>query len=174
MFVVDSHQYLLDHFRKYDFIWSSPPCQTNSKIFEAGIKAGYYSDDVKLEYHDLSVYQEVLLLSRYFDGVYCIENVEPFYKPLIPAKKLGRHLFWSNFNIGTFKENNIKKPYMKSEADYLINFWKVNYGYEIHGLNGDVRQILRNCVHPEIGLYILNCARNIITKSNVNQTELFE
>ena len=27
MVVTDAHQYLLEHFEKYDFIWSSPPCQ---------------------------------------------------------------------------------------------------------------------------------------------------
>lgn len=30
--VGDAHQYLLDHFREYDFIWSSPPCPTHSKV----------------------------------------------------------------------------------------------------------------------------------------------
>ena len=28
--VEDAHDYLLKHFEKYDFIWSSPPCPTHS------------------------------------------------------------------------------------------------------------------------------------------------
>jgi DNA (cytosine-5)-methyltransferase 1 len=30
--VVDAHQYLLDHYKEFDFIWSSPPCPTHSKV----------------------------------------------------------------------------------------------------------------------------------------------
>jgi len=30
--VGDAHQYLLGHHEEFDFIWSSPPCQTQSKI----------------------------------------------------------------------------------------------------------------------------------------------
>ena len=26
--VADAHQYLLDHYQEFDFIWSSPPCPT--------------------------------------------------------------------------------------------------------------------------------------------------
>ncbi len=29
--VADAHQYLLDHYQEYDFIWSSPPCPTRGK-----------------------------------------------------------------------------------------------------------------------------------------------
>jgi DNA (cytosine-5)-methyltransferase 1 len=29
--VADAHQYLLDHFKEFDFIWSSPPCPSHSR-----------------------------------------------------------------------------------------------------------------------------------------------
>ena len=31
----DAHQYLLDHYKEYDFIWSSPPCPDIS-VFTLG------------------------------------------------------------------------------------------------------------------------------------------
>ena len=30
--VEDAHQYLLENYDKYDFIWSSPPCQSHSSF----------------------------------------------------------------------------------------------------------------------------------------------
>jgi len=27
--VGDAHQYLLDHYKEFDFVWSSPPCQSH-------------------------------------------------------------------------------------------------------------------------------------------------
>jgi DNA (cytosine-5)-methyltransferase 1 len=29
--VADAHQYLLEHYKEFDFIWSSPPCPTHSR-----------------------------------------------------------------------------------------------------------------------------------------------
>ena len=28
----DAHQYLIENFKDYDFIWSSPPCPTHSRM----------------------------------------------------------------------------------------------------------------------------------------------
>ena len=30
--VTDAHEYLAKHWREFDFIWSSPPCQSHSKV----------------------------------------------------------------------------------------------------------------------------------------------
>lgn len=166
--VADAHQYLLDHFKEFDFIWASPPCPTHSKLRFTQKNQEWF----KPVYPDMNLYQEILLLDNYFKGKYCVENVKSFYNPLIKPKESGRHYFWCNFNIGKININSKCVSISKeSEKEKAI-------GISINGFNldsiEDRRQTLSNCVEPEIGLYILNCARNIITKSNVNQTELFE
>ena len=93
--VTDAHQYLLDHYKEFDFIWSSPPCPTHSRV-----RISQKNRDTLIPmYPDMKLYQEILFLDNYFEGKYCIENVIPFYEPLIPAKKRGRHLYWTNFNL---------------------------------------------------------------------------
>lgn len=37
----------------------------------------------------MSLYQQVILLDNFFNGKYVVENVIPYYEPLIPAKKEG-------------------------------------------------------------------------------------
>lgn len=65
--VGDAHQYLLDHYEEFDFIWSSPPCPTHSRInFSNG---GRW--DVK--YPDMRLYQEIILLQTWFKGKYVVE-----------------------------------------------------------------------------------------------------
>src|SRR5690606_13001595 len=101
--VADAHQYLLDHFKEYDFIWSSPPCPTHSRANFA--VASNYNTNRKPTYPDMKLYQEILFLDNYFKGEYVVENVIPFYSPLIHGKKRGRHLYWTNFNLPTILSN---------------------------------------------------------------------
>ena len=95
--VGDAHQYLLEHFKEFDFIWSSPPCQSHSKtnFFLSG--QGIY------RYPDMRLYQEILFLKHWFKGKWVVENVIPYYKPLIEPQRIGRHSFWSNFLIDQIK-----------------------------------------------------------------------
>jgi len=104
----------------------------------------------------MGLYQEILFLDNYYKGFWVVENVVPFYKPLIHGKQMGRHTFWSNFYIPIFETK---------EAD--INRGVISEWQELHGMNisdykitGRRDKVLRNCVHPETGLHILNCARN--------------
>ena len=166
--VADAHQYLLDHYKQFDFIWSSPPCQTHSRARLWGFRN---SDKVETKYPDMKLYQEIIFLQNYFDGLWVVENVKPFYDPLIkPSIQLGRHLFWSNFKI---RDTQIK------EAD--INRGNIKELSELHGfdltnfkINSRKDQIYRNCVHPETGLHILNCAiGKIKTEQALKQNTLF-
>jgi len=119
--VDDAHQYLLKNYKYYDFIWSSPPCPTHSKIRQCGVYSGQY--DAK--YPEMDLYQQIILLKYFNKGFYVIENVIPYYKPLIPPSiELHRHYFWSNFPI--------EKKYFKDDRKH--NDIKTNdsiYGFEL-------------------------------------------
>ena len=91
--VADAHQYLLDHYQEYDFIWSSPPCPTHSRARFAR------RNTTVPAYPDMKLYQEIIFLDKWFKGKYIVENVIPYYEPLISAQKKGRHLYWTNFNL---------------------------------------------------------------------------
>lgn len=156
MIIGDAHQYLLDHYSEFDFIWSSPPCQTHSKMNKA-------TRHKKRRYANMDLYQEILFLQHFFNGLWVIENVQPYYVPLIAGKKMGRHIFWCNFN---FDEIDIPRPPdfinradlkgKQSLMDWLGIYYEENIYY---GNNHCPAQILRNCVHPEIGLHILMAAQ---------------
>ena len=148
--VGDAHQYLLDHFKEFDFIWSSPPCQSHSS-FRFNISVRF--ERAKPEYPDMRLYQEIILLQTHFDGKYVVENVEPYYKPLIPAYALQRHLFWANFNI-----SKIHVPEDVIRSSQIPDLQKI-HGFDLSNYKiENKRQILRNCVNSELGREILECA----------------
>jgi len=87
--VADAHQYLLEHYKDFDFIWSSPPCPTHSVT-------NHFLNAQGIErFPDMKLYEEIIFLDTFFKGKYCIENVIPYYEPLIRANKRGRHLYWT-------------------------------------------------------------------------------
>lgn len=145
--VDDAHEYLRTHFREFDFIWCSPPCPTHSVLQ----MTRYY--DEKLKYPDMTLYQEIIWLQTFFKGKWCIENVIPYYKPLIePSFKIDRHFFWASDFIlcpKWFDDYTNKRDNIKAMAE--------SYGYNLETLkscNVDCRLVLRNLVVPEIGKYI--------------------
>jgi len=156
----DAHQYLLEHFEEFDFIWSSPPCQSHSS-FRQNICVRYRG--TKPIYPDMKLWQEILFLQANFKGKWVIENVKPYYKPLIkPYKKLTRHCFWCNFTITAEKLEEIK--IRNAQIPQLQKYHGFNLQkYELK----NKRQILRNCVHSGLGLYILNESKRDV------QPELF-
>jgi len=148
--VDDAHKYLLEHYNDgWDFIWSSPPCPTHSTFKVIWVKSGKQ----KPVYPDMKLYQEVIFLKKYFDGKHCIENVIPYYKPLIKPQKCDRHYFWCNFPIEDKKYGMMDIRYGKAEV--LEN----KYDIDLREHTGiDKRQVLRNCVRPELGKHIFDCA----------------
>ena len=141
MVIGDAHQYLLDHYKEFDFIWSSPPCPTHSRIRKY-TNGGRFKD----VYPDMTLYQEIILLQYHFKGKYVVENVIPYYEPLIQPQKSGRHYFWSNFIISD-KEMLTEIPNTK-HRNQTINkdsYWE---GKKVR------KQLILNAVHPELGLHI--------------------
>jgi len=168
--VADAHQYLLDHYQEYDFVWSSPPCPSHSKArFWA-----FGTTNKKPIYPDMKLYEEVLFLQHHFKGMYCVENVIPYYEPLIPAMKRSRHLYWANFalpSVLSSRSNSGNLNHVSVMQD-LVDF----HQYDFRKYKGRQRmlKIARNLVDYEAGRTILETALGIIRKKDITQTELFE
>ena len=167
--VADAHQYLLEHYKEFDFIWSSPPCPSHSRINISQ----YTRDNWKPRYPDMALYQEVIFLDNYYKGQYVIENVIPFYEPLIPAKKRGRHLYWCNFRLPNILSKR-KNPDL-SRTKNLIDAMSEFHDYDFKKYKGKQRmnKIARNLVDYEAGKTILDTAMGIMTKQDTKQTELW-
>lgn len=168
--VADAHQYLLEHFQEFDFIWSSPPCPSHSRV-RISQKS---RENFKFIYPDLKLYEEIIFLDNFFKGKYVVENVIPYYEPLIPAKKRGRHLYWTNFNLpndlGERKglNNMIEKGSIKELSEFH------NYDFKKYKGKQRVIKMARNLVDYEAGLTIFNTARGIITRANQEVPQLFD
>ena len=164
--IADAHQYLLDNYKEFDFIWTSPPCPTHSRARFAR------RNTTKPAYPDLKLYEEIIFLSKWFDGQYDVENVIPYYEPLIPAKKRGRHLYWTNFNLPN-NLNERKSSIMEGKDE--VTLWCKFHDYDFRKYKGKQRidKVARNLVDYEAGKTILDTAMGIIQKQDLNQTELF-
>ena len=169
--VADAHEYLLKNYKEFDFIWASPPCPTHSRLC--------FSKKEK-KYPDMKLYQEIILLNSWHKGKYCIENVIPYYEPLIkPSVELGRHYFWTNFNVPFKKFTNIDisrstpEQLLKERGLDILVFDVIKDVKEQRekGKLFDRRQILRNMVNPEVGKYILDRA---MEKEILIQNGLFD
>ncbi len=160
--IADAHQYLLDHYKEFDFIWTSPPCPTHSRSRFAR------HESTVTEYPDMKLYQEIIFLDNYFEGKYCVENVIPFYEPLIAAKKRGRHLYWTNFNLPSTLSNR-SGNFMEGKDE--MNNWCKFHNIDLTSYKGEQSKIkvARNLVDYEAGLTIFQCARNIYKSKSQNQ-----
>jgi DNA (cytosine-5)-methyltransferase 1 len=151
----DSCEYLLNEFFNFDYIWSSPPCQSHSKMDLANSRN-------KPRFFDPQLYQQIIFLKHYFKGRFVVENVDPYYKPLIkPSLKIGRHLFWSNYEIRPKAPPKKLKGFINKgtlkDAKILSEWLGVKYEKPIYYKNNHCPvQVLRNCVHPETGLHVYN------------------
>ena len=152
--VADAGEYLAKHYEEFDFIWASPSCVTHSSIrFMASKTKTNRKYDAKMP--NMELYSFIVFLQKFFDGKWVVENVKPYYTPLIqPTGELGRHLIWSNFEFEKkdFKDSHIKHVKVTGKS--------VKYGISLQGIKLKHRkdQIIRNCVNPEISKFLLEQA----------------
>ncbi len=153
--VGDAHKYLLEHYKDFDFIWSSPPCPTHSKIrkatsFEAHRGKNGFHEPI---YPDMSLYQQVLFLQGYFTGKWCVENVVSWYDPLIPPTQCGGHYFWTNF---MFPSSFVGGERMHEAT---VSELQERKGFDLSKYSGvDKRLMLRDITEPELRKHILDYA----------------
>lgn len=155
--VADAHKYLLDHYKEFDFIWSSPPCQSHSRT-------NNFTQYLRKTpvYPNMNLYEEILFLQHFFKGKYCIENVIPYYEPLIKGKIIGRHIFWSNFII----------PFIEQPKNDIGTMMHKYSKTKKHAQNKSYSE--RQAVNSDLGKHILETALNIYKKTNINQTSIFD
>lgn len=169
--VADAHQYLLDHYKEFDFIWSSPPCPSHSRA-RYWISSNYDTTTEPV-YPDMKLYQEILFLQHYYrTGKWCVENVIPYYEPLIQAQKRGRHLYWTNFILpNDLGDRRFAISQAKEELKGLCEF----HDYDFTKYKGEQSTIkmARNLVDYEAGKTILERALYIEKQKDIQQQTLF-
>lgn len=149
--ISDAHEYLLDHYKEYEFIWTSPPCQTHSRT-------NYFTNAIRKRsrYPDMGLYQEIIFLTQFCKGLFCVENVIGYYEPLIKPIEIGRHYFWTNFSV----------PKIIMPSNEIGTMMKEYVGTGKHAHDKPLED--RNAVNAELGLHILNCA---IGKQTINKSK---
>lgn len=147
--IADAHEYLLNHYQEFDFIWTSPPCPSHSRL---------RTFHEKKMYPDLELYQEIIFLKHWYKGKYLVENVTPYYEALIkPDFVLHRHYFWTNLIISPFETEKLETAKHAKEREFL----QEKFGFNLDKYKGvDKRKLLRNAVVPELGLHIFNSIDN--------------
>lgn len=153
--VSDAYEFIKEYYKEYDFIWASPPCQGESRMN----KATRHSPN----FPDFRLYALITFLKNFHKGKWIVENVVPYYEPLInPTAQVGRHLFWSNFEINAIEVKQpkgfISKGNLQGRREMLdwlgLHFEEVLY----YKNNHSCVQVLRNCVHPDLGFQIFENA----------------
>ena len=146
----DAHQYLLDHYSEFDFIWASPPCPSHGQYrHNVGVIGKGFAPIMP----DMSLYAQIVFLQHYAKGKWVVENVKPYYEPLVkPTFEMQRHLFWSNFDVPARKFDKSDIRHKNKISDFE--------GHEIVAASkiSNKRQALRNCVDSDLGLHVFESA----------------
>jgi len=148
----DAYDFLEKNYKEYDFCWCGPDCITHSQM--------NMFPNSPPRYPDLRLYELIIFLRKWFEGDWIVENVIPYYKPLIiPTATVDRHYIWSNKKIEN--KNFIRTEFIKFKDDLkgIAEEFKVDIEIIPTKLR---RKILRNMVRPEAGLYIFNQITNNI------------
>lgn len=155
--VTNAKEYLLEHFKEFDFIWASPPCPTHSRmrtLWKGEGKLHNKTSGSSFKFPDMDLYSIIIFLQHFYEGQWVVENVVSYYDPLIKPYLVDNHYFWSNHHLLSLKKKsrNITDQDLKEKAKSL--------GFEIPDIDKPhryIRGLLNNCVRPEVGLHIWKC-----------------
>ena len=145
--IVDAHQYLLEHFKEFDFIWSSPPCPTHSRFnLLSNVQEGK-----SVKYPDMTLWQEIIYLKYWCKTKWVVENVISYYEPFLQPVESGSHYFWTNFYLNPLP--NEKRGIRGGDQEFRK--LKTGLNLDKYNLTKHLKiKILNNCVEPETGLHI--------------------
>lgn len=143
----DAHQFLLEHYKEFDFVWSSPPCPTHSGT------NNFLNAQGVVRYPDMALWQEIIFLKHFCKVPFVVENVKSYYEPFIAPQQSGRHYFWANFAI----------PQFKHEGSQIGRF-----GPTKKGRTDEKDELIRNMVDSKLGLAIFEAA---FSKKQITLTE---
>jgi DNA (cytosine-5)-methyltransferase 1 len=149
--VGDAHEYLQQHYKEFDFIWTSPPCPTHSRM-------NFLNNlDRNAKYPDMKLYEEIILLKTWFKGKYVVENVRSYYEPLIKPQEIQSHYFWANFEI---PDTGLARKKVRNDKGHTLDFKMAQQGFiikDFYNYKKDKRTLLNNCIEAELGKHILDC-----------------
>ena len=116
----------------------------------------------------MALYQEIILLQKFYNGKYVVENVNPYYEPLIEAQKRGRHLYWSNIKLPNILSNrhDVAVERGKDELKNLCAFH--DYNFRQYKGEQPINKVARNLVDYEAGKTILETALNVAPKKAIH------
>lgn len=170
--VEDAHQYLLENYQEFSegFVWTSPPCPTHSRARFWGFGANGKNPI----YPNMKLYEEIIFLQHHFKGKYVVENVKPYYEPMLNPTERDRHLYWTNFKI----PNDVNARHFECIGKTKNEVQKLSYfhDYNFYNYKGEQRidKIARNLVDYEVGRTIFETALGIIRKKDTTQISIFD
>ena len=103
----------------------------------------------------LDFYELIVYLKYFCKKAFVVENVVPFYEPLIkPTAEIGRHYFWANFDLFFLHDPNFRLVSKTKVSDFMdldLSEFKIK----------NKRQAIRNEVDYEIGKKIFERFLNV-------------
>ena len=146
--VGDALQYLEDHHQEFDYTHASPPCDEWTGLNH------WTRHNIKPKVRKFHLYRVIDFLQNHVKAPWTVENVK--HKFIIPpTQKLGRNYFWSNFPIPA-KEFPTLPNFSKARRQQLVDFLGFDYQGNIYDGSHDPLKVLRRCVEPSIGEYLIS------------------
>jgi len=148
----DAHEYLREHMDEYDFIWSSPPCPTHSRLQD--MNRG--KENTTVPYPDMNLWQEIIHLQKWCEADWVVENVITHYDPIIDPYERGKHYFWSNYYIPEFDFDGLKVE-IRGPSNGRLENARERTGFDLSKFdvtqNGELK-MLNNAVTPQLGKHV--------------------